>query len=264
MPPLAADGLLLAGDSAAMTLAAGPLARRRELRDRLGVRGGHRRATARCPHGDTTRHKVSPRTAPSSSGSSCSPTTGACARRRPSSSPSASSGATRVCSAISRTGCSRSPTRRRSSGPSASPASPRPSHGVKLRQLAARHPPRTQDLRMSVPRGRRREGSRWRGISFEDRMATVDFRVGERAHITVDSDVCRSCTTRACVTACPGQPVRTDRGRRNPLQLRGVLRMRDLLHDLQRRGRDHLDLSRRRVRRRLPSRMKTWALRHLR
>jgi ferredoxin like protein len=44
---------------------------------------------------------------------------------------------------------------------------------------------------------------RWRGISFEDRMATVDFRVGERAHITVDSEVCRSCTTRACVTACP-------------------------------------------------------------
>jgi ferredoxin like protein len=44
---------------------------------------------------------------------------------------------------------------------------------------------------------------RWRGVSFEDRMATVDFRVGRRAHIVVDSDVCRSCTTRACVTACP-------------------------------------------------------------
>ena len=34
-------------------------------------------------------------------------------------------------------------------------------------------------------------------------MATVEFRVGERAHITVDGDVCRSCTTKACVTACP-------------------------------------------------------------
>ncbi|WP_207386452.1 ferredoxin family protein [Protofrankia symbiont of Coriaria ruscifolia] len=44
---------------------------------------------------------------------------------------------------------------------------------------------------------------RWNDISFEDRMATVDFRVGERAHIVVDSDVCRSCTTKACVTACP-------------------------------------------------------------
>ncbi len=51
----------------------------------------------------------------------------------------------------------------------------------------------------AVPTGERR----WRGISFDDRMATVDFRVGERAHIVVDSDVCRSCTTRGCVTACP-------------------------------------------------------------
>jgi ferredoxin like protein len=45
--------------------------------------------------------------------------------------------------------------------------------------------------------------SPWRGISFEERMATVDFRVGARAHISVDSDVCRSCTTRECVSACP-------------------------------------------------------------
>jgi ferredoxin like protein len=34
-------------------------------------------------------------------------------------------------------------------------------------------------------------------------MASVEFRVGERAHITVDSDVCRSCTTKDCVRACP-------------------------------------------------------------
>jgi len=44
---------------------------------------------------------------------------------------------------------------------------------------------------------------RYGDLAFDDRMATVDFRVDERAHITVDSDVCRSCTTRACVTACP-------------------------------------------------------------
>jgi len=41
------------------------------------------------------------------------------------------------------------------------------------------------------------------GPSFEDRMATVDFRVAPTAHITVDSDICASCTTKACVTACP-------------------------------------------------------------
>ena len=40
-------------------------------------------------------------------------------------------------------------------------------------------------------------------VSFEDRMATVEFRVAARAHITVDGDACRGCTTRACVTACP-------------------------------------------------------------
>ncbi len=40
-------------------------------------------------------------------------------------------------------------------------------------------------------------------VSFDERMATVEFRVGERAHITVDAEVCRSCTTKACVHACP-------------------------------------------------------------
>jgi len=50
---------------------------------------------------------------------------------------------------------------------------------------------------------RRPSDERWTGISFATRMATVDFRVGRRAHITVDADVCRGCSTRACVTACP-------------------------------------------------------------
>ena len=40
-------------------------------------------------------------------------------------------------------------------------------------------------------------------VSFEDRMATVDFVVADKAHIVVDSDVCRSCTTKACVFVCP-------------------------------------------------------------
>ena len=73
-------------------------------------------------------------------------------------------------------------------------------HGVKLRELAADALARHEDLRMSDPcrtgPAVHRTGPAWRGIAFEDRMATVDFRVGARAHITVDSDVCRSCTTR--------------------------------------------------------------------
>jgi len=46
-------------------------------------------------------------------------------------------------------------------------------------------------------------GAHWPEVSFEDRMATVEFRIGTRAHITVDGDACRGCTTKACVTACP-------------------------------------------------------------
>src|SRR3954451_1567929 len=41
-------------------------------------------------------------------------------------------------------------------------------------------------------------------ISFETLIGTVDFRVdAERAHITVDGDACRGCTTQSCVVACP-------------------------------------------------------------
>ena len=47
-----------------------------------------------------------------------------------------------------------------------------------------------------------RTGDVW-PLAFEDRMATVDFDVAPDAHITVDGDLCRGCTTRECVTACP-------------------------------------------------------------
>lgn len=40
-------------------------------------------------------------------------------------------------------------------------------------------------------------------ISFETRMDSVEFRVGERAHITVDDTLCRDCSVRGCITACP-------------------------------------------------------------
>ena len=39
--------------------------------------------------------------------------------------------------------------------------------------------------------------------AFEDVLSTVEFRVSERRHITVDTGVCRSCPTQACVYACP-------------------------------------------------------------
>lgn len=46
-------------------------------------------------------------------------------------------------------------------------------------------------------------GERWPEIGFEERMATVEFRVHDRPHIVVDGDACHGCTTRACVAACP-------------------------------------------------------------
>jgi ferredoxin like protein len=54
-----------------------------------------------------------------------------------------------------------------------------------------------EDIRMSVPDEHLDERS------VDERMGTVEFRVSDRAHIVVDSDVCASCTTKACVTACP-------------------------------------------------------------
>src|SRR5215467_15404605 len=53
------------------------------------------------------------------------------------------------------------------------------------------------------PPPERHPGPAWPALSFEDRMATVEFRTGARPHITVDSQVCRSCTTKDCVTVCP-------------------------------------------------------------
>ena len=34
----------------------------------------------------------------------------------------------------------------------------------------------------------------WGTISFDDRMATSEFRIHERAHIVVDGDACRGCS----------------------------------------------------------------------
>ena len=45
--------------------------------------------------------------------------------------------------------------------------------------------------------------SEYLALSFERRMAGVEFRVDERAHITVDGDRCRDCQTRECVVSCP-------------------------------------------------------------
>jgi ferredoxin like protein len=49
------------------------------------------------------------------------------------------------------------------------------------------------------------DSARYGTIDFEDRMATAEFKVSERAHITVDSSVCEGCSTRGCLVACPAK-----------------------------------------------------------
>ena len=56
---------------------------------------------------------------------------------------------------------------------------------------------------LRAPVRSRHGGAVYPAQSFEERMAAVEFRVGTRPHITVDAAVCRSCTTKACVSACP-------------------------------------------------------------
>ncbi len=55
---------------------------------------------------------------------------------------------------------------------------------------------------MTVERGDR---ERWPATTFEDLIGTTEFDVHERAHIVVDGAVCRDCSTRDCVVACPAK-----------------------------------------------------------
>jgi ferredoxin like protein len=43
----------------------------------------------------------------------------------------------------------------------------------------------------------------WPEISFDDRMATTEFKIHDTAHIVVDGKICRDGSTRECVVACP-------------------------------------------------------------
>lgn len=56
---------------------------------------------------------------------------------------------------------------------------------------------------MVTPAASGAASERWPLVSFEDRMATTEFDVHERPHITVDSAVCDGCSTRQCIVACP-------------------------------------------------------------
>ena len=57
-------------------------------------------------------------------------------------------------------------------------------------------PPPTDVAGTSHPMGEAVERDRRTGVPFSDRMATVEFRVAERAHIVVDSERCEGCPRR--------------------------------------------------------------------
>ncbi len=39
--------------------------------------------------------------------------------------------------------------------------------------------------------------------THEEKMRTVRFRTDDTPHIVVDSEKCRGCSVRACITVCP-------------------------------------------------------------
>ena len=89
-------------------------------------------------------------------------------------------------------------------------------------------------------------------VSFEDRMATVEFRVAPDGPHHRRRRLVPRLHDPGVRGGVPGQPVRADGRRRHPLQLRAVLRVRHVLPRVQRRGRHHVDLPRGRPRRGVP------------
>lgn len=46
---------------------------------------------------------------------------------------------------------------------------------------------------------------RWPSQSFEEMIGTTRFDVHDEPHIVVDTTICRDCSTRQCVVACPAK-----------------------------------------------------------
>ena len=87
------------------------------------------------------------------------------------------------------------------------------------------------------PTARIERDSAWPEISFEERIGTAEFRIHEKAHITVNGDSCRGCTTRECVVACPANLfVPTAAGGIEPSWTAGGVAAKSVSHCRQRRS----------------------------
>ncbi len=202
MPKMTGDGMLVAGDAAALCLAAGIWLEGRQLRD--GERDVRGRGGRRGPRGE--RHQRH------GSGRIRTPPERHVRHARP---PQAAPGAV--------TGARRSrpaplPRHDRQYGGADVPRrqpdtqarlATHPEPGTQARRgQAARPGPRrarrNEDLRMSTqPVNTAATGERWPELSFEDLIGSTRFDVHERAHITVDDTICADCSTRECIVACP-------------------------------------------------------------
>ena len=232
MPTLGGDGMLVAGDAAALCLAAGIWLEGVNFAMASGMYAG---ARGRRRALDRGRH------------------VGGRARRLPAAGWSDVRAADHKQAArASRTSCSSDRVqhavpgdgaRTSSSGCSASTTrTPKPGlrrilqRGAQAGRCAAARPrpgrlARLAGVRMSRPAG---DGAGPRS-SFEDRMATAEFDVARtRPHHRRRRRLPRV-HDQAVRRRLPGQPVRADRRRRHPLQLRAVLRVRHVLPRVQHR-----------------------------
>ena len=136
---------------------------------------------------------------------------------------------------------------------------PKPGHAAHRAWRSASGPaPRSADLARDAWTGVQEvrvswAPERWPALSFED-LHRHDPASTCTSGPTSSSTATSAATarTRDCVVACPAKLFVPDRRRRDPLQLRAVLRVRHLLPRLQPRGRDLVVLPRGRPRGRLP------------
>jgi electron transfer flavoprotein-quinone oxidoreductase len=203
MPELAGDGILVAGDAAAMCLAAGIWLEGVNFALGAGMYAGRAAAGALRAGGHVAAR---PGRVPDDAGEVVRP------GRPPQTSGHPGAGAVRAGAApLSRTGL-RSRPGTVPSGQSATEARvghPAAEQCQSQRCPAARAGPRRLDRNARAAMTERR----YQEAAFDDVMSTVEFRVAPRPHITVDTEVCRSCSTKACVYACPANLfVPTDEG----------------------------------------------------
>ena len=197
LPELATDGMLVAGDAAALCLAAGIWLEGVNFAMASGLYAGQIAADA-VRRGDTTaaadeRLPAAARDHVRAAGPPQAPPCSGAGAERPGPAPLPAA----------RDGGRRADVHRRQPAAQARVAADPRGGAQACGRVAPRARPRRlgriEDLRMNVTP----TDELWPEISFPDRMETAHFDVHERPHIVVDGAKCADCSTRHCVVACP-------------------------------------------------------------